>query len=353
MKKENIKKTNGEKEELRLCAVKMIVKGGMKKIDVKKILDVHYSSLVEWHNTYKKWWWKALKTSKNSWWRPKKENNNLTKKEQEILEKVVLKEPREAKTVAKKLKNLPLDFGLRTLKVIQAVVKELFGKEIKDWKIREVMIEMWFTNQTPLFRAYQQDPKKVELWIDQVLPYIQMEAEDEWRTIYYWDEAWFKSTDHRWKTRWKKGKTPIVKSTWARFWVNAISIISPKWELRFMAYESGFSSETLLLFLKRISYKNDKKITLILDGHPTHKSVLVKKYLASQNNKIKIYYLPWYSPELNPDEQVRNHMHNDLKGQIIASQKQMIDKIKKWLYRLQKKKDEVSSYFRHPEVKRK
>jgi len=80
---------------------------------------------------------------------------------------------------------------------------------------------------------------------------------------------------------------------------------------------------------------------------------LLRNYLSSLNDKIKIYYLPWYSPELNPDEQVRNHMHNDIKGQIIASKEQMTDKVKKWLYKLQKKKDEVGSYFRHQEVKRK
>jgi transposase len=89
-----------------------------------------------------------------------------------------MKEPRETK-------KLVLDFGLWTVKYVQRGIKVLFGKTVKEWKARELLIELGFTNQRPLFRAYQQDPEKVEKWINEELPMIIAEAEDEKRTIYY------------------------------------------------------------------------------------------------------------------------------------------------------------------------
>lgn len=336
--------THAELAVIRKTAVNLVKKGKLSPEKVIELMDLSRNSIYKRLKLYKEWWEKALEPKKWKWWRPKKDDSNLTDKEIKSLIKVLDCEPR-------KCKQLHLDFWLRTIKVIQYTIRELFGKDLTDWKVRDLIIEIGYTNQKPLFRAYQQNPEKVIERVETRLPAIKLEAETENREIYYWDEAWFKSTDQRWKTRAKRWKTPIVRVTWARFSINAISCISSKWVLRFMAYRGWFTWETLIEFLKKLIYKSDKKITLILDGHPTHKSKAVQKYLESINDQIKLYYLPWYSPELNPDEQVWNQVKIDLKGRIVVSLDDMIDKVKRSLYRLQKQKDKVWSYFRHPEVK--
>ena len=78
-----------------------------------------------------------------------------------------------------------LDFGLWTVKAIQHAIKVLFNKDLKERKVRKILQEMGMTNQKPLFRAYQQDPEKVEKRLDEELPFILDEAEKEKRTIYY------------------------------------------------------------------------------------------------------------------------------------------------------------------------
>lgn len=234
---------------------------------------------------------------------------------------------------------------------MQEVIKKVFWKNLKEWKVREIAIEMWFTNQQPIFKAYQQNPEAVEKREKETLPQIKEEAKREWREIYYWDEAWFKSSNHKWKTRGKKGETPVVTSTWARFGVNWISVVSPKWEMRFMIYEWSFNSNKFIEFLKRF-HEDRKKKTLILDGHPIHKTKKVNEYLNSINNEIKIYFIPWYSPELNPDEQVWNQVHSDLKGQVVRWNKHLMEKIRKSLYRLQKQKYKVMTFFNHPDIRR-
>lgn len=333
-----------EMEVIRIQAVKLFVKGYMKKKDICELLEISMTSLYERIRIHKEKWYRWLKAK--SWknkGRPEKVENKLTNKQKKILVRVISQEPR-------KTGKLMLNFGLWTIKYVQHAIKILFKKEMKEWKVREILIELWFSNQKPLFRAYQQNPEKVEKWLDEELPFILDEAEKEWRKVYYGDEAGFRSANHRWKTWAKKGKTPKVSATWARFWVNAVSIINPKWELRFMAYEWSFTSDTLIKFLKKVVYKTTSKITIILDGHPTHKTKKVKAFLESINHQVKIYLLPWYSPELNPDEQVWLHVHNDLKGVIVADKKELIAKVRQSLYRQQKQKDKVASYFRHPDV---
>lgn len=344
-KSSNRGKDSSELANTRKIAVKLANKGPLTLKEIAQITWLWVSTISHRKKVYKQKWWKWFVGKKRSWWRKKNKNNNLTSKEKKVLVSVISLEPRETG-------KLMLDFGLWTIKLVQDTIEVLFWKKLKSWKARELLIELGFSNQTPLFRAYQQNPEKVEKWLDEELPFILDESKKEWRTIFYGDEAGFRSTNHKGKTRWKKWKTPIVKATWARFWVNAISAISPKWELRFMVYEVSFTWAVLIKFLKQMRTTIKKPITLILDGHPTHKSKLVKEYLKEINDEIKIYYLPWYSPEFNPDEQVRLHIHNDLKGKIIANKQAQISLVRKALHRQQKQKDKVSSYFRHPDMQR-
>jgi len=85
----------------------------------------------------------------------------------------------------RKTRKLMLDFGLRTVKYIQHAIKILFDKDLKEWKTREILLELGFSNQKPLFRAYQQNPEKVEKRLDEELPLIMNEADEEERTMYY------------------------------------------------------------------------------------------------------------------------------------------------------------------------
>jgi hypothetical protein len=58
---------------------------------------------------------------------------------------------------------------------------------------------------------------------------------------------------------------------------------------------------------------------VIVDGHPIHKAKLVRAYVDSLKGQLKLFYLPPYSPQLNPDEQVwahvKRHVSKRLAGQ--------------------------------------
>lgn len=292
---------------------------------------------------YRKGGWKALRSVKTPSGRPKDPEKNLTKSEMETLQKLLLNEPRD-------IKQLKIDLSLWTAALVGALIQKIFFKDLKEGQIRKVLKELGFTYQKPIFRAYQQDLLKVSEWRDERLPAIEQEAFAEGREILYGDEAGFKSTEHRGRTWGEKGRTPVVKATGARFAINAISAISKNGVLRFMAYEGSFTSDTLLIFLKRLSKNPNEKYTLILDDHPTHKTKKVDTYLESIDYRIKIYYLPPYSPELNPDEQVWNHVKNGMKGRFSTSKSQLKSHVLSCMHRLQKKNELIRSFFQHPDI---
>lgn len=142
--------------------------------------------------------------------------------------------------------------------------------------------------------------------------------------------------------------------------------------MRFMSYEGSFTSDTLISFLEKLVFqsKADRdgdepapKYTLILDGHPTHKTKKVQEWLDRHTvidedevdpvkrtqPQIRLYFLPAYSPELNPDEQVWNNVKSQMKGVISISRKDIRKKVCKCLLRIQKKKELISSFFHHYE----
>ena len=62
------------------------------------------------------------------------------------------------------------------------------------------------------------------------------------------------------------------------------------------------NAQTLVKFLERLIKDTNQKVFLILDNLRVHHSKLVKEWLAEHEQEIELFYLPSYSPELNPDE---------------------------------------------------
>ena len=57
-----------------------------------------------------------------------------------------------------------------------------------------------------------------------------------------------------------------------------------------------------------------RTIFLIVDGHPVHKAKSVARFIETVKDRFQIFFLPPYSPELNPDERVWNDLKNNAVG---------------------------------------
>jgi hypothetical protein len=86
-----------------------------------------------------------------------------------------------------------------------------------------------------------------------------------------------------------------------------------------MIFRQHFTARVFLNFLGRLlrlTRKTRKKVFLIVDGHPVHKSRSVSRWLAEHREQIRIFYLPSYSPELNPDELLNQDVKTNALGRV-------------------------------------
>ena len=72
--------------------------------------------------------------------------------------------------------------------------------------------------------------------------------------------------------------------------------------------KGGMSADLFVAMLKQIMRRRRKPLFLVLDSLPAHKAKLVRDYVEAMQGKLKLYFLPGYAPELNPDEFVWSHM---------------------------------------------
>ena len=169
--------------------------------------------------------------------------------------------------------------------------------------------------------------------------------------IFWADESAIRSDYHSGTTWGIKGKTPVVAATGARFKVNMLSAISAKGALHFMVSDKNVTSITFIEFLERLLHDAHQPVYLIVDNHPIHRSAQVQKYVASTGGRLRIFHLPPYSPELNPDEQVWNHVKNHGMGRMLVKGLSDLKAcVTARLKLLQSTPEIVRNFFKHPDI---
>ncbi|MGH9341542.1 MAG: IS630 family transposase [Acidobacteriota bacterium] len=233
-----------------------------------------------------------------------------------------------------------------TSKMIGELIHRRFGIKLSKASVCRLLNQLGLTPQRPVWRAYQQRPEEVKGWLEEEYPRIKAEAQRLKARIFFGDEAGVRSDHHAGTTWAARGKTPVVSSTGARFGVNLISAVSAQGEFRFMLVTGRVNAGVFIEFIKRLMYNADRPIFLIVDRHPAHTAVKVKKYLESIQDRFRLFYLPPYSPELNPDERAWNDLKNNAIGrQFLTDAETLKKKVIGFLRFLQKSPRRVRAYF--------
>ena len=241
------------------------------------------------------------------------------------------------------------EFGLWTLSLIRALINRQFGKALSIATVSRLMKVRGFSAQKPLYQAWQQDAALVRQWEAEAYPAIRAEARAAGATIYFADESGIRSDYHTGTTWAPRGQTPVVEVTGRRFSLNMISAVSPQDEFRFMLHDGSVTATVFREFLKRLMIGADKPVFVIVDGHPIHKAKLVRAYVDSLNGQLKLFYLPPYSPQLNPDEQVWAHVKRQVSKRLVQDKDEMKRLALGALRRIQRLPNLVKSFFRQPE----
>jgi transposase len=247
--------------------------------------------------------------------------------------------------------QLKFPFALWTREMVKELIERKYGIKLSVISAGRLLKKLGLSCQKPLMKAFQQDPVIVQQWIAEDYPKIKALAKREGAEIYFEDEAGVRSDYHSGTTWAIKGETPVVKTTGARFSLNMISAITTKGKMKFMTHSGKVNASVFCEFLKRLIHNITKKIFLILDGHPVHRSSKVKKLIQSMEGRLRLFYLPPYSPELNPDELVWNSVKNKVGRSSIKGPDDFENKVRNHLKRLQRNPSMICAFFQEPNAR--
>ena len=248
-------------------------------------------------------------------------------------------------------RQLSFEFALWTREMVREVIRCEFGVRLSVVGVGRLLRTMGLSPQRPLHRAYQQDPDAVEAWKTEVFPVIRAEAKKAGATVYFADEAGIRSDYHAGTTWAPVGQTPVVANTGARYSINMLSAVSAQGALRFMLHDGTVNASVFIEFCKRLLEDAPGPVFLIVDGHPSHRANLTKQFIAGTEGRLRLFFLPGYSPELNPDEWVWKNVKADRIGKIgVTSKDDLKTKATGALRRLQKLPALARGFFRDPHL---
>ena len=247
--------------------------------------------------------------------------------------------------------QLKMPFGLWTRDAVSQLLLDRYGVELSRWQIGRYLKSWGYTPQKPIAKAFEQKPQKVKQWLEKEFPAIKRRAKKEQAVIYFGDETGMRSDHQSGRSYAPKGKTPVIKKTGQRFSLNMVSAISNKVYLQFMIIDGSFNSEVFETFLKQIIKYSRQKIFFITDGHPAHKTKKLNEWLEENKQRIEVFFLPPYSPELNPQEYVNQDVKTDVIGKKRPINKaQMKSNVEEFMTKRKKNKMQVQKYFHEKNV---
>jgi transposase len=208
-----------------------------------------------------------------------------------------------------------------------------------------------FTPQRPARRAYERDPEAVARWLQEEYPRVEAEAKAEGAEIHWLDEAGVRSDCTSGRGYAPRGRTPVQPLPGKRFGVNYIATVTNLGVLRFMVFTGRFTAAVLLVFLARLLAGRPGKVYVILDGHPSHRAKKVAAWVAARAARLRLVFLPPYSPELNPAEYLNNDVKANAQRYGRAREKgELAEKVRGYLRGTQKTKRVIKGYFKAKHV---
>jgi transposase len=191
----------------------------------------------------------------------------------------------------------------------------------------------------------------VRRWKEEEYPAIRKAVKAAGGAILFCDEAGIR-TDYHSGTTWAPvGQTPIVRGTGNRKSINMISAISPRGQMHFSFLEGNLNSGLFIDYLKNLMHDIPGPILLIVDGYPSHKSKETREFVQGTEGRLNLFFLPPYSPELNPDEWVWKSIKHDWVGKMaVRSIAEMRNGIDTAVAKLQSTTELLLGFFRDPDL---
>lgn len=323
-------------EEKRRLA-RQLRKRGMTRAEIGEIVGVHADTVGKWLK---------LRSDELSYETPGRKAGSGSRLSQEQSARI------RALIIDKAPDQLKMAYALWTRESVRELIKMQYGIDLPVRTVGDYLKRWGMTPQKPQKRAYEQRAPEVQAWLEDEYPAIQEKAKHENAEIYWGDETGIRNDCQHERGYALKGKTPTIRLNAKRESINMISAVTNQGKVRFRFFEGSMNADMLIEFMMRLLKDAQRKVYLILDNLRVHHAKPVKEWLEEHKHMIEVFYLPAYSPELNPDE----YLNCDLKagihsGKPARSKNELKLKASKHMRMLQRKPSRVRKYFQHRSIR--
>lgn len=249
--------------------------------------------------------------------------------------------------------HLPADLGIPHALWTRRAVGELIQKEfdivLAERTVGQYLRRWGYTPKKPSRHGRQQDPDEVEQWLLDTYPAIEVQALRENAEIVWTDEVGVAADHHPGTGYARRGEPATMDVPKPHIRVNQISAISNEGSVQFMSYKGMLTAAVFLTFLQRLVAGARRKLLLIADRLPAHKTKAVQAWLAEHQAQIEVFYLPGYSPELNPVEYLNGDMKATVNEAGLPDNRGALQtRLESFMKKLATVPAHVISYFLHP-----
>lgn len=313
---------------------------GMSRIEISPLVGAHRNTVGRWIRDWQAGGAKALKPAKPG--RPKGSGRRLSSEQESQTSRAI---------VDRCPDQLKLPFALWTRAAVRDYIAQAHGVELPIRTVGWYLQRWGFTPQKPIRRAYERNEAAVRRWMEEQYPTIKARARQEGAEIHWGDETGLRSDDVNGRGYAPKGRTPVRRMKGTAEKVNMISTVTNQGKVRFMFYRGTMNASTLTGFFGRLLRTVDGKVFVILDNLKVHHARPVKTWLAKNTERIELFHLPSYSPDLNPDE----YLNCDLKGLVGSkpdsrNKGQLERNALRAMRSIQKQPHRVRKYFKHKSI---
>lgn len=309
---------------------------GMKLANIAQVVGVHRNTVGQWIAKWKEGGSKGLKAKSSG--RPTGSGRHLTPRQEKKIQKMI---------VDRNPEQLKMNFALWTRDAVRLLIRQEYSLDMPIRTVGEYLKRWGFTPQKPVRRAYERCEASVRRWLDEQYPAIAEKARRERAEIHWGDETGLRSDDVNGRGYSPVGQTPVRRAKGTPEKINMISSITNRGKVRFMFYRGSLNVEVFLRFLRRlIRDAGGRKIYLIVDNLRVHHARKVKQWVGAHQKSIALFYLPSYSPDLNPDEYLNNDLKNGVSRRADSREKGRLAKSALSQMRsIQKRPSRVAKYF--------
>jgi len=184
-------------------------------------------------------------------------------------------------------------------------IKLRFRVDYNPNYVSHLLKGLGFSFQKARFTSEHLNDHEAIIWLEETWPEILRLAREKQAGIFFEDEEAFAqwgSLNYTWAPI---GVQPTVKTSGIRKAYRVFGLLDCfRGKLYHRGLEGKFNSATYIDFLNWMLSEVEGQIILIQDNAPYHTSGQLQDFFRAHADRLTVYQLPPYSPELNPIEKL-------------------------------------------------